>query len=42
MVEELERVYDAQAASVEADAGPELSPQLETFLQDIESRLSDN
>jgi hypothetical protein len=43
MVEELERVYDANSeAGVPGDDGPELSPQLENFIKDIESRLSDN
>jgi PAC2 family len=42
MVLELERVYDAQAESGEADDDADLSPELETFLKDIESRLSDN
>ena len=42
MVEELERVYDAQASPGAEEEGAELAPELETFLKDIESRLSDN
>ncbi len=42
MVQELERVYDAQAESGEVPADEDLSPELESFLKDIESRLSDN
>jgi hypothetical protein len=41
MVEELERVYDAQAEAGSEEGG-DLSPELETFLKDIESRLSEN
>jgi hypothetical protein len=41
MVLELERIYDAQAES-SADVDATLSPELETFLKDVESRLSDN
>ena len=40
MVQELERMYDAQAEAAETDAA--LSPELEGFLKDIESRFSDN
>jgi hypothetical protein len=41
MVLELERMYDSQAESAgDPDAG--LSPELENFLKDVESRLSDN
>jgi len=40
MVQEMERMYDAQAGDAEADAS--LSPELETFLKDVESRLSEN
>jgi len=42
MVQELETVYDAQAEAGGAEDGADLSPQLETFLKDIESRLSEN
>jgi predicted ATP-grasp superfamily ATP-dependent carboligase len=42
MVQELERIYDTQAETGEVDDGAELSPGLETFLKDIESRLSEN
>ncbi len=42
MVEELERVYDAQTSPGAEEDGAELAPGLETFLKDIESRLSDN
>jgi hypothetical protein len=41
MVLELERLYDSQSESTE-DADASLSPELETFLKDVESRLSDN
>jgi predicted ATP-grasp superfamily ATP-dependent carboligase len=39
MLQELERAYDAQAGGEE---DLELSPEMETFLKDIESRLSEN
>jgi predicted ATP-grasp superfamily ATP-dependent carboligase len=39
MVQELERMYDTQAEVGEASAA--LSPELEGFLKDVESRLSD-
>jgi len=42
MVQELERLYDAQTLAGAGDDGADLSPELETFLKDIESRLSEN
>jgi predicted ATP-grasp superfamily ATP-dependent carboligase len=40
MLQELERAYDAQAEG--GGEASELSPEMETFLKDIESRLSEN
>jgi hypothetical protein len=41
MVLELERLYDSEAEAA-PDADASLSPELESFLKDVESRLSDN
>ncbi|MGH9200921.1 MAG: hypothetical protein ACRD2A_06770, partial [Vicinamibacterales bacterium] len=43
MVAELERVYDSErpAQSVEEADGAPLSPELEGFLKDVQTRLED-